>query len=188
MQAAHKILKYLKSSPGQGLFYSSSNHLTLKSFSDADWGTCKITRRSITGYCVFLGNSLISWKAKKQATVSRSSTEAEYRAMATLASELIWLQHLFKDLHLDLKTKTVMYCDNQSAIHIATNPTFHERTKHIEIDCHFIRDQVTTGAIKLLPVSSDNQLADIFTKALPQKPFHYILSKMAIKNLYQPPS
>lgn len=107
--------------------------------------------------------------------------------MASLTSELVWLQQIFKDLHLNLTQSTVMYCDNKSAIHIANNPTFHERTKHIEIDCHYIREQLLKGKLKLLPISSEHQIADFFTKSLPRKSFNKFLSKMAVKDLYRPP-
>lgn len=101
-QAALKVLRYLKNNPGQGLMYASDNDLCLNAFADADWAACKDTRRSVTGFCVYLGTSLmISWKSKKQAVVSRSSTEAEYRSLALATCELIWLQQLLKDLHID---------------------------------------------------------------------------------------
>nr|KYP60508.1 hypothetical protein KK1_022914 [Cajanus cajan] len=100
MQAAMRIIRYLKSAPGTGLFYPAFNSLRIQAFSDSDWATCTTTRRSITGYCVFLGKALISWKSKKQSTVSRSSLEAEYRALAFVTCELQWLKYLCSDLHL----------------------------------------------------------------------------------------
>lgn len=115
------------------------------------------SRKSVTGFCIFLGDSLVSWKAKKQLTISRSSAEADYRALATTTNEVIWLQQLLKDFFVHLSEQAVIYCDNLAAIHIASNPIFNERTKHIEIDCHFVRDKVTDGVIKLLPVRLHNQ-------------------------------
>ncbi|WJZ96775.1 hypothetical protein VitviT2T_015427 [Vitis vinifera] len=126
-------------------------------------------RRSTTGYCFLLGSSLISWRSKKQTFVARSSTEAEYRALADTTSELLWLRWLLKDLGVSTSSATPLYCDNQSAIHIAHNDVFHERTKHIEIDCHFIRYHLVHGALKLFFISSKDQLADIFTKSLPTR-------------------
>ena len=94
-----------------------------------------------------------------------SSTEVEYRFFANTTSELLWLQWLLKDLGVSTSSTTPLYCDNQSAIHIAHNDVFHERTKHIEIDCHFVRYHLIHGALKLISVSSKDQLADIFTKS-----------------------
>ncbi|XP_060974264.1 uncharacterized mitochondrial protein AtMg00810-like [Cannabis sativa] len=186
LTALHHLLRYLKGTPGQGILYSSSSSLHLQGFSDSDWATCPITRRSTTGFCIFLGDCLISWKTKKQPTVSKSSAKAEYRALAATTSELTWLQYLLKDLQIPQPTPAFIYCDNQSAIHIANNPTFHERTKHIELDCHFVREKIAQSVIRLIPVSSNLQLADAFTKALPSTTLNSHLSKMAIHDIYGP--
>ena len=166
--AVLRILRYLKGTLFHGLFYSAQSPLTLRAFSDADWAGDPTDRRSTTGYCFLLGSSLISWRSKKQTHVARSSTEAEYRALADTTSELLWLRWLLKDLGVSTSSATPLYCDNQSAIHIAHNDVFHERTKHIEIDCHFIRYHLVHGALKLISVSSKDQLADIFTKSHPK--------------------
>ena len=136
LQIVNHLLRYLKGKPGQGLFFSSSSALQLRAFSDADWGTCLDSRKSVTGFCVFLGEFLVSWIVKKQSTIARSSAKAEYRAMAATASELLWLTQLLKDFGFSISSPTLVFCNNQASIHIATNPSFHERTKHIEIDCH----------------------------------------------------
>ncbi|CAN1189995.1 Retrovirus-related Pol polyprotein from transposon TNT 1-94 [Linum perenne] len=186
VKAAHRILRYVKKAPSQGLFFSSTNKLIITGYCDADWGACPDTRRSITGYCTFLGESLITWKAKKQHTVSKSSSEAEYRSMAQLACELQWLKQVLMDLQVDHTNSIKLHCDNKSAIHMAENPVFHERTKHIEIDCHVIRERVKSGLVSLHYVPSDENLADIFTKGLSVQRFEWILLKLGVYDIYSP--
>ncbi|CAJ2636545.1 unnamed protein product [Trifolium pratense] len=185
--AALRVLKYLKNCPGRGLFFPRSSSLQILGFSDADWAGCKDSRRSISGHCFFLGQSLISWRTKKQITVARSSSEAEYRALASATCELQWLVYLLQDLHVTCSKLPVLYCDNQSALHIAANPVFHERTKHLDIDCHVVREKLQAGLMKLLPVSSKDQIADFFTKTLLPQPFGILLAKLGMVDIYQAP-
>lgn len=134
LTAVHHLLQYIKATLGQGLLFSAESSLQLRAFADADWGSCLDSRKSVTGFCVFLGDTMVSLKAKKQSTISRSSAEAEYRALSSTASELVWIHQLLLDFHITSTDPALIFCDNQAAIHIATNPIFHERTKHIKID------------------------------------------------------
>ncbi|XP_019431575.1 PREDICTED: uncharacterized protein LOC109338736 [Lupinus angustifolius] len=183
-QAAFKILRYLKNSPAQGLYFPTHNPTTIKGYSDSDWGACLDTQRSITGWRFFLGSALISWKSKRQNTVSRSSTEAEYRALAMASCEAQWLLYLFRDLGIPHTFPISLFCDNNSALHIAADPVFHERTKHIEIDCHVVREKVQNGTLHLLPISSKFQIADFFTKSLSPLPFHHLLAKLGMISIH----
>ncbi|CAN1279449.1 Retrovirus-related Pol polyprotein from transposon RE1 [Linum perenne] len=186
LQAAYKVIRYLKQAPGQGLFFSRNASLELSGYSDSDWASCPDSRRSTTGFCLFLGTSLLSWKIKKQGTVSRSSSEAEYRALAQLCCEVQWRIGLLQELGVTHPSPVKLFCDNQSALYIAHNPVFHERTKHIEIDCHVIRERLQNGLISLHHVPTEIQLADMFTKGLPASRLRMLLSKLGIFDLYRP--
>ena len=124
-----RIIRYLRGSPTRGLFFLTGSSLQLVAYSDADWVGCPNTRRSTTGWCMFLGDALISWRCKKQDRVSKSSTEAEYCAMSTACSEIVWLRGLLEELGFPQTTSTPLHANHTSAIQIATNPVFHERTK-----------------------------------------------------------
>ena len=186
MEAALRVVRYLKGAPGQGLFFSSNSDFKLRAYCDSDWAGCPLTRRSTTGYCVFLGPSLISWRSKRQKTVSLSSAEAEYRAMTGTCCELTWLRYLLRDLGLLHHESALLYCDNKAALHIAANPVFHERTRHIEMDCHYIRDKIQDGSIITRHVSSADQLADILTKPLGKEIFVPMIHKLGVQDIHYP--
>lgn len=133
---------------------------------------------------MFVGSSLITWRSKKQPTVSRSSAEAEYRALALASCEIMWLTHLLKDLRVCASTVPVLYSDSTAAIYIATNPVFHDRTKHIELDCHTVHEKLDKGVLKTLHVRTEDQVADILTKPLFPHQFEHLKSKMSLINIY----
>ncbi|XP_021989264.1 uncharacterized mitochondrial protein AtMg00810-like [Helianthus annuus] len=166
-----RIIRYIQGTIDYGIRIIKSASCSLIAYFDADWGGCSDSRRSTSGYCVFLGDNLISWSSKRQPTVSRSSVEAEYRGVANAVAEATWLRNLMLELHTPLQHASVVYCDNVSAVYLSNNPVQHQRTKHIEIDIHFVRDKVRVGHIWVLHVPSSLQYADIFTKGLPRQLF-----------------
>lgn len=179
MQAAKRILRFLKGTIAHGLLFRKSS-LHLSAYSDADWAGCSYDRRSTGGSCVFLGTNLVSWSAKKQSTVARSSTEAEYRSLAHTAAEVTWICKVLKDFGFPISHKPTLWCDNISAISLASNPVFHARTKHVEIDYHYIRELVLAHLVEVKYVCSQSQIADIHTKALSKTRFQFLQSKLSL--------
>ena len=177
-----RILRYVKGTLSFVLHIGTGPVDTLTAYSDADWAGCPDSRRSTSGYCVYLGDTLVSWKSKWQHTVSRSSAEAEYRAVAHVVAECCWLRQLLQELHLPLKKATVVFCDNVSAVYMTANPVHHRRTKHIEIDIHFVREKVALGEVRVLHVPSSHQYADIMTKGLPVQLFTDFRSSLGVRD------
>ncbi|GJR35000.1 putative RNA-directed DNA polymerase [Tanacetum coccineum] len=169
-----------------GILIPKGGGINLTAYSDSDWLGCPITRRSRTGYLLLLGGAPISWKSKKQSVVSRSSAEAEYRAMANAVSEVLWMRWLLSFLETAPTGPTPLFCDNQAARHIANNPVFHERTKHVEMDCYFVRERVDSKEIRTMAINTKGQIADILTKPLGTNEFHSLLDKLGIRNLHAP--
>lgn len=145
--AVKRILRYVKGTVNFGLTFSKSSDYSILGYSDADWARCVDTRRSTYGYSIFLGDNLVSWSAKKQPTVARSSCESEYRALANTAQEMVWLVHLLRELRALPSTCPILFCDNKSALFMSQNPIAHKRAKHIELDCHFTRELVSSGQL-----------------------------------------
>ena len=161
-----------------GLHIQRSSSVFISAFSDADWAGNPDDRRSTGGYAVFLGSNMVSWNSRKQPTVSRSCTEAEYKSIANATAEVIWIQVLLRELGINSDCCPSLWCDNISATYLAANPVFHGRTKHVEVDYHFVRERVATKQLDVWFISSRDQLADIFTKALPVKPFTHLRTNL----------
>lgn len=186
--AALRVICYLLASLNQGLFFTADPSLSILSFCDADWALCIDYRRSISGFFISIGGSPISWKSKKQLSVSLSSAEAEYRSMHRLVAELTWLHRLLVDLGVSPILPIPVHSDSQSALSIARDPVFHERTKHVKLDCHFVRQQFPVGLISVNFIPSSSQLADIFTKPLSGPSHSLNLSKLGISSLLSSPT
>ncbi|RVW35969.1 Retrovirus-related Pol polyprotein from transposon TNT 1-94 [Vitis vinifera] len=184
MTAVIRILRYLKMTPGKGLLFQRTTKKEIEIFSDADWAGSVTDRRSTSGYCSFVWGNLVTWRSKKQSVVARSSAEAEFRAMAQGICKGIWLNRLLEELRVPLKHPMVLYCDNQAAISIAKNPVHHDRTKHVEIDRHFIKEKIEEGVFKVSYTPTNCQTTDILTKALARVNFEDLTEKLGMINIY----
>jgi hypothetical protein len=149
-------------------------------YSDTDWAGCPDTHRSTLGFCVFLGDSLVSWSSKPQAVVSWSSAQAEYRGVANAIAKCCWQRHLLGELRVDMDKATIVYCDNVSAFYLSENPVHHGRTKHVELDVHFVREKVVVGAIRVVHIPTRQQLMAILTKGLPTALFDQFRTSLCV--------
>jgi len=186
LQAVYRLLRYLKSTTGKGILYKKHENLKLECYTDADYAGDITDRRSTSGYCTLLGGNLVTWRSKKHNVVSRSSAEAEFRSMALGICELLWIKIILEDLRIKWEEPMRLYCDNKSAIGIAHNPVQHDRTKHVEVDRHFIKEKIESGPICIPYVPTGEQLADILTKGVQNPSFKGILDKLGMKNLFHP--
>ncbi|KAI0493211.1 hypothetical protein KFK09_027487 [Dendrobium nobile] len=174
-----KLLWYIQGTTDFGLLITRSN-LLLRTYSDVNWASDPATRKSTSSFCTFLGDTLISWTVKKQNTVSWSSTESEYRALASATANTIWIKRLLADFRVTHSQPVDLYCDNTSTIALANNPVFYARTKHVEIDQRFVRDHIQNNIISLLPISTVDQIADFLTKPLATPRFKLLRNNLTI--------
>ena len=170
-QAVKRVFRYSQGSRYLGLLYPKGGDFQMHVYGDSDWAGDFDTRQSTSGNCFFLGSYYISWLSKKQSTVATSSCEAEYKVAFTTVVECVWLRRLMADLSSSVDEPTPIFSDSQSAIALAKNPVFHARTKHIEVHYHFVREQLHAGDVSLIYCPTDQNVADIFTKALSREKF-----------------
>jgi hypothetical protein len=164
LTATKRILRYLRGTLDMGLRIVKSPSMLVSEFSDADWAGCLDDRRLTVGFAIFLG--LVSWSARKHPTVSRSSTQTEYKSLANVIAEIIWIQSLFEELKLVKYAAAILWCNNLGVTYLFTNLVFYSRTKHIKIDYHFVRELVARKQLKIQFIWTDDQLADRFMKTL----------------------
>jgi transposase InsO family protein len=178
MQAAKRVLRYLNGTKTLGLYYPYGQSLDLVTFSDADYANCPTTRKSISGNIVQLSTATISWRSKKQKSVSTSTAEAEYQALSLAVKQTIWTKNALLELAREKTPTPIVYCDNKAAIDIAQNPKISDRSKHIDVHFHFVRENVEKGTFFIMPVATADNLADTCTKGLPGLPFKNFREKI----------
>jgi len=177
--AVKRIFWYLVHTPNLGLWYPNGSTFELLGYFDSDYAGCKVSQKSTTGTFQFIGRSLVSWSSKKQNSIALSTAEAEYVAAGACCAQLLWMKQTLKDFGCEL-TKIPLLCDTESAIKLANNPINHSQTKHIDIRHYFLRDHEAKGDIALHHVSTDKQLADMFTKPLDESRFCDLRSELNI--------
>ncbi|KAL2506906.1 cysteine-rich RLK (RECEPTOR-like protein kinase) 8 [Abeliophyllum distichum] len=175
-----RLFRYIKGTLDMGLIIHETQDMNIVAYGDADWASCPDDRKSTVGYCVYLGDNLISWSSKKQQVVARSSTEAEYRALAHTTAEITWVQSLLDELKITQTEIPRIWCDNLGASALASNPVYHARTKHIELDIHFVIDKVLAKQLVIDYVPTADQTADILTKPLMNSRHQYLRSKLGV--------
>lgn len=182
-QALKRVLRYLSGTLKHGILLRKQSTPALHAYSDADWAGDSDDYVSTNAYIIYLGSNPISWTSKKQKGIARSSTEAEYRAVANTASELRWVCSLLHELGVQVPTIPTVYCDNIGATYLCANPVFHSRMKHIAIDYHFVRGQIHARVLRVAHVSTKDQLADALTKPLSRAPFQLLRSKIGVTQI-----
>jgi hypothetical protein len=182
-QAGKRLLRYIAGTMNHGILYSTSNNLQLVGYTDSDFAGSIDDRKSTSGYAFHLGTGVVAWASKKQPIVTISSAEAEYVAGTSAACQAVWMRRILKDLMHNQEEPTTIYCDNKSTIALSKNHVFHKKTKHIDTRYHFIRELVNNGELILQHCRSNEQLADIFTKALAQDQFEYLREALGIVNI-----
>jgi hypothetical protein len=180
LTAIKRILRYLQGTTDYGLLLCCSSSSDLVVYTDADWAGCLDTHRATSDYAVFLGDNLVSWSAKRQTVVSRSSGEAEYRDVANDVAEATWLRQLLHELQTPPSRCTLVYCDNISTVYLSTNPVQHQHIKHVEIHLYFVREKVAIGQVPIIHVPTTSQFTDIFTNGLPSSVFNEFRSSLNI--------
>ena len=182
MNAVKRVIKYVKGTLDFGLHYTFETNVNLAGFCDADWAGCLDDRHSTSGGCFFLGNNLVAWHSKKQNCVSLSTAEAEYIALGSCCTQLLWMRQMLVDYGI-ISDPMLVHCDNMSAINLSKNPVQHSRTKHVDIRHHFVRELVEMKIVILEHVSTERQLADLFTKPLDYNTFLGLRKALGIVNL-----
>lgn len=181
-----RILQYLKGTPGRGLYFKKNSDKGIEVYTDSDWAGFASDRKLTTGYCTFGWGNLVTWRSKKQSVVARSSAEAELRAMAHGICEGIWLKRMLEEIRIPTNSTMKILCDNRASISMAKNLVHRDRTKHVEIDRHFIKEKIDQDIIAVTHVSSCNQTADILTKALPRRSYEDIRTSLGMIDIYHP--
>lgn len=179
-KAIKRILRYLRGTLDYGLQFTRNSKLLLEGYSDASWGSDIDDRRSTSGFCVFFGGNPISWSSRKQKVVSRSTAEAEYRSLAHVTAEIAWIRSLLTELGIEVRSKTLVWCDSFATIAIANNPVMHSKFKHVELDLFFVREKVVNGLLQVGHVSGQEQVADVLTKPLSAGQFEKFRKKLQV--------
>ena len=178
--ACKRVLRYLKATEDYGLKFSAGGEMRITGYTDTDWACDVDDRKSIGAYCIYFGNNLVSWSSKKQTVVTRSSAESEYRALASASAEITQIQSLLNELKIECTLLPTIWCDNVSATELAKNPVYHSRTKHIELDMHFVRDKVLARELEICYIPSEEHIADILIKPLTFTHFNYFRAKLKV--------